>query len=230
MIIYNEKHDSPILNVPAYSFIAYLSLPFYNRQQQITYATTTSIFSSDFYVDLNWFESIISKTIKKEIFINIIIPSDKKYDENLNYASGIHKYIHFNILTLDELALNLSTPNYAIKNVYYIFIGFSSWHSIVKDIYNYGINQNQKGITITGGDSSKRHLASPISIKLHMFLLILSRFNEELLINNNLFHTDKKLIIPNFKFDKVTLSPNTIFEEDINILLDKNKKVELSKV
>ena len=74
MINFNEDNKSPILNIPAYSFIAYLSQPFHNRQQQLTYAVSTSIFSTEFYVDLNWFESMIGKIIRKSININIIIP------------------------------------------------------------------------------------------------------------------------------------------------------------
>lgn len=202
MINFNDNNQNAILNIPAYVFIAYLSHPFHNRQKQLTYATSTSIFSTEFNVDIDKFESLAAKIIRKVININIIIPTDRKYDEKaLNLSNGNHKSISFKTITLEELSLKLSTPSYSINNNYYIFIGFDSWHSIVKDIYNYGINHNHQGISITGGDSSKRHLCSPVSIKIDTFLLILSSFNEDLLLNNNLFplRGDKKLIIPNLK-------------------------------
>lgn len=52
------------------------------------------------------------------------------------------------------------------------------------------------GVVISGGDCSNRHLVSPISIKLHTFLLTLTFFNRDILVNNVIFNIDKKFIIP----------------------------------
>lgn len=61
------------------------------------------------------------------------------------------------------------------------------------------MERREKPVSSTGGYSSKRHLISPISIKLSNFLLILSGFNEDNLVSNIEFHIDKNLIAPRFK-------------------------------
>ena len=59
---------------------------------------------------------------------------------------------------------------------------------------------------------------------LHNFLLIISGFNEGLLVNENLFHTDKKLIIPSFSYQKITLYEGRgPLERKIDLLFDKIK-------
>lgn len=83
-----------------------------------------------------------------------------------------------------------------------LYCGFENWHSIIKSI-NYissKIKPEFGGIVISGGDSSKRHLVSPISIKLHSFLLLLANFNKPFLVNNILFNIEKKFLIPQFNF------------------------------
>lgn len=62
------------------------------------------------------------------------------------------------------------------------------------------------GIVISGGDSSRRHLVSPLSIRLHTFLLILSNLNQKYLLKNVLFNIEKKFIQPQFHFQKKSIN------------------------
>lgn len=89
---------------------------------------------------------------------------------------------------------------YTTNRYYFIFYGFNNWTSIVESIYN--LSMSEKPILLSGGDSFKRHLVSPIELKLLNFLLILADFNEQWLLDNTVFNVDKKYIAPAFNFEK----------------------------
>lgn len=78
-------------------------------------------------------------------------------------------------------------------------------------------------VVISGGDSAKRHLVSPMSIKLHTFLLLLAQFNRSLLVNNILFNIDKKFLIPQFNFLEMNHATG-IKSLNYMVTVDKNKR------
>ena len=130
MINYNEEKQRATLTIPAYAFIACLSHPFHNRQKQLTYVTTTSIFSTEFRIYIEGLEKMISQIVRKTIIINIIVSENTKEklenSKDLILSGANYKNLIFNVDSLDDLAYKLSTPNYSSENNYYIFIGFDS--------------------------------------------------------------------------------------------------------
>lgn len=85
------------------------------------------------------------------------------------------------------------------------------------------LGSNDKGVVISGGDSSKRHLVSPLSLKLHTYLLILSNFDQQFLVENVLFNIDNKFLIPQFNLLKRVRAPGTFIEREVVVCIDRNK-------
>jgi hypothetical protein len=115
--------------------------------------------------------------------------------------------IQFYFAPLDEFT-NFLHEGYRFdqQRVLIVFLNFINWHDIVSNIFNISLNFNPKGIVISRDDSSKRHLVSPLSIKLNSTLLTLSDLDDNFFFNNNLFNIDKKFIIPQFTLGKIQVS------------------------
>ena len=124
----------------------------------------------------------------------------KKINEsNENLSAYGYKGVKIKRYDLEDVSWLLSKPIPFENRFYFIFFGFDNWSTIASNIYNINMERREKPVSSTGGYSSKRHLISPISIKLSNFLLILSGFNEDNLVSNIEFHIDKNLIAPRFQ-------------------------------
>lgn len=112
----------------------------------------------------------------------------------------------YEFLTIQEISYRMRLDILQDKEITNIFIlmDFYSWHSITKTIYSTTLEMDMgAGVVISGGDSSKRHLVSPLSIKLHTFLLVLTNFNINKLRGCVIFNLDKKYVIPQFNLQEV---------------------------
>lgn len=123
--------------------------------------------------------------------------------EQTTYHFILHN-IEFEYLTINEISLLMISGLPNKKEIFYIFTGFSFWHSVTATINSITLEQiGDHGVVIYGGDTSKRHLVSPMSIKFHTFLFNLAGFDRDLLVNNVIFNIDKKFIIPQFNFQEM---------------------------
>ena len=132
--------------------------------------------------------------------------------------------IDFYFLSIYDISCYMSNGLANDRETIYILSGFDNWHSVTATIHSISLKEKgDHGVVISGGDSSKRHLVSPMSIKLHTFLLILALFNRDFLVNNVLFNIDKKFIIPQFNFQEVDHPSLPIKITDSEIKNKRNK-------
>lgn len=200
----NEKWT---MTIPVFSFITVFSSPFLNRQKQTSYVANTALFNKEFTVEvymLAKFTNGLSKNSKR-LRICFIAPDSEtwsKLNGDLPKSFILHN-IAFEFLSIYDISYLFLNGVGNDREIIFIFIGFNNWHTIIATIYSITLEETKShGVVISGGDSSKRHLVSPMSIKLHSFLLILANFNRDILVNNVLFNIDKKFIIPQFNFQE----------------------------
>ena len=224
----NEKWT---ITIPVFSFITVFSSAFLNRQKQISYVTNTALFNKEFTVELYQFAKFIysvSKNRKKRFKICFIAPDYEiwsKLNGDLPHNFILHS-IDFEFLSIDDISSWMMNGVSDERDTIFIFSGFNNWHSVTATIHSITLKKGDQGVVISGGDSSKRHLVSPLSIKLHTFLLIITHFNRDILVNNVLFNIEKKFIIPQFNFQEVNHRslPMKIIDS-----VDKNKRNKNSR-
>ena len=113
------------------------------------------------------------------------------------------------------------------RETIYIISAFNNWHSVTATIHSISLQEKgDHGVVISGSDCSKRYLVSPMSKKLHTFLLILAFFNRDILVNNVLFNIEKKFIIPQFNLKQVDhpFLPIKIIDSVIKNKRNKNSR------
>lgn len=131
----------------------------------------------------------------------------KTLDVEVNtYSSHIHMNFTYIAVTIEELFVYINngsiplTGDYLSKT-FFIFNGFT-WYDIINNF------KHNTGINISGGSGGKRHLLSPLSLRLSGYMLAMFRFNFNLLKLNLLFDmVDKDKAYP-----KRDLTNYTVFK------------------
>lgn len=152
--------------------------------------------------------TIRSNTKPKKLLI-WFIANDLEFLQKANGDIPINFVLHnieFVFITFEELAIKMNRNSLPSEtDSIFILCEFNSWHYITKNIFLTGLHMKEGencGVVISGGDSSKRHLVSTLSIKLHSFLLRLTGFNTDWLVNNVLFNIDK-FLVPLFNLQEI---------------------------
>lgn len=222
-------NDKWTLAIPCFSFVTLFSSPFMNRQKQIAYVANTALFNKSFQVDLEKFSRMLTNLSimgNSRLQFCFIAPDNtdwSKYIGELPLEFRVHN-IDFVFTDTSMFTEYLMNGNGKLSNKLCIFCGFGNWHSITKSINDVSLLINsQKGVVISGGDPTKRHLVSPISMKLHTFLLLLAHFDLSFLVNNILFNIDKKFLIPQFNFQDIA-HPTGINSLNYKASVEKNKR------
>ena len=218
------------ITIPVFSFITVFSSAFLNRQKQISYVTNTALFNDKLTVDLSTFSKFTYHYLPKDskkLKICFIAPDCVDWttlngDLPLNFS--LHN-IEFVFATITDISVFLRNGLTFHSEWLFIFCGFNNWHTIIATIHSSSLegSPSNEGIVISGGDTSKRHLVSPMSIKLHTFLFLLAGFDITFLVNNIVFNIDKKLLTPQFNFQEFH-HPTGISSLKRMETVDKNKR------
>lgn len=201
------------MTIPSLSFITVFSSPFFNREKHLSYVANTGLFRKELTIDIQQLSTftytIHSNTKPKNLLIWFIANTDESWT-NLNGDIPMNFVLHnieFVFITYEEFGIRMNRNSFPReKDSIFIFLGLNSWHTLTKNIFLTGLQMNEGvncGVVISGGDSSKRHLVSPLSIKLHSFLLRLTGFNTDWLVNNVLYNIDKKFLVPQFNLQEL---------------------------
>lgn len=201
------------MTIPALSFITIFSSPFLNREKHLSYVANTGLFRKELAIDikqLSTFNYTIRTNTKQKKLLIWFIANDDEFWTNANGDIPMNFFLHnieFVFITFEEFAIKMNRNSLpSERDSIFILCEFNSWHYITKNIFLTGLQMNEGencGVVISGGDSSKRHLVSPLSIKLHSFLLRLTGFNSDWLVNNVLYNIDKKFLVPQFNLQEI---------------------------
>lgn len=211
-----KNNDQFFLIVPRVAFITVFSKSFLNRQAQASHVVKTSIFKEEIVIEItSLIDNLFNLTRSENPFYIFYIAKSEKYftDFNPNIPRDYNYYnIYFRFYDIKKFSESfrpLKTSEFPIVDrAIYIFCDFENWHTILLSIFNNSSIDNEGGIVLNGGDSSKRHVIDMLSIKLNIYLLALSGINLEFISKNLLFNIDKKYLIPQFDFHKYTIQPS----------------------
>ena len=220
-------NDKFLLTIPKFTFICLFSDFFLNRQQQMSYVVKAALIDNHPYIELNIlihnYMLIMGNKSVNRINLLFICP-DYKFCENINPELGTqfsYNILHFKYISIKDFTYKLSEGLNVNSNTIYLFCGFKDWHSIVLNIFNESLILKNKGLMLSGGDPSKRHMVSPLLIKLNLYLLALFNLNQDVLIKNILFNINKKYLTPQFSSE---IYYKSLGNENYDIAIVKMKK------
>lgn len=194
--------DNNKLVIPQLSFITTFSNPFYTKRNaeipQII--AKTALFEIPLIIPFDYiefafqylphhirFDPISGEPIARYTLYIVVhnnLPEIKEYRIQNIWIKVIDINTYFNLYT-KRSDLN------DMKFVYFIFVDFSCWGDIVSQ------SMKNFNISISGGDTSKRHLLSDVSVRLNFLILIFTGLNLDFVNKHLLFNTvDKKFIAP----------------------------------
>ena len=197
--------------VPKNSFIACFDVPFLNRHGNRTSYAMVGYNKVNLFKRYWVAEDLIESTVRNYYNNNIlhiffVVPGKQLFNSddpnNMTIQSRSGNYFIKFINTK-----NLHYFNGKDQNQIFIFIGFDSWSSVVKQIYFY------HNLIITGIDSSKRHYLHKIQAKLLKHLMFLTEVDIDDLENAGIvYNLPKKLINIGIDFNMI----NTLNEKELH--------------
>lgn len=201
-MILKEKNS---IFIPKGSFITTFSNSYLDRNNVTALVACSALFNTNLNISYNIFETFFKNfddidemKYTPDYVINDYYKFFLIYPElpsNFDKTNNLIRLKNLTIIVTDfktfaNQLICYDIPRKQMNRIFCAFIKHDNWHWIAAKFFN------DYNIFISGGDVSKRHMVSPVSINLHFFLLILCKANRSLLRRMLLFSIDKQLLIP----------------------------------